>query len=91
MVSTYNIQPLNISLNFIKIVTKLTFNLFDHGEGASMHVLLILLDDKEKQREKVSGKVWNRPWISRRKSECVFFTIFQELMKEGSDGFKGLF
>ena len=29
--------------------------------------------------------------ISRRKSECVFFTIFQEPMKEGSDGFKGLF
>ena len=54
-------------------------------------VLALLIDDKEEQREKVSTKVWTRPWISRKKSECVFFTMFQEVMKEDSDGFKSSF
>ena len=37
-----------------------------------------------------SRKVWSRSWISRRNSECPFFAIFQELMKENWDRFKGL-
>ena len=41
--------------------------------------------------EKVPRKGWTRRWVSRRKSEGVFFTIFQELMKEDSDGLKGSF
>ena len=52
-------------------------------------ILALILDDEEEQREKVSRKVWIRPWISRRKSKGAFFTIFQELVKEDSDGFKG--
>ena len=49
------------------------------------------LDDEDAQREKVSRKVWTRPWISRRKGEVIFFTIFQKQRKEGSDGFEGSF
>ena len=51
-------------------------------------VLALLLDDEKERRKKVSRKVWIRPWISRRKSDCVFFTIFQELMKKNYDGLK---
>lgn len=87
MVFTHNIQPLNISLNLLKMITEQTFNLFEHREGPRVHVLALLLDDEEEQREKVSIRVCTRPQISRRKSEGVFFTIFQELMKEGYDGF----
>ena len=87
MVFTHNIQRLNISLNLLKIITELTFSFFEHEEGPRVYVLALLLDDEEEQREKVSRRVCTRPQISRRKSESVFFTIFQELMKEDYDGF----
>ena len=46
------------------------------------NVLVLLLDDdEEEQHEKVYRKVWTRPWISKRKSEGVFFTIFQEFIE----------
>ena len=38
----------------------------------------------------ISRKVWSRSWISKRNCECPFFPVFQELMKESSDRFKGL-
>ena len=55
----FNSFPLVISLIFIKRITELTFNLFGHEEGASLHVLSPLLDDKEVQLDslhKISKK-----------------------------------
>lgn len=71
----------NASFGFMeRLITELTLNLFDHEEGACLHVLAYLLQNKEEQLETVSRKVWTRAWISRRKSECVHFTTFQELV-----------
>ena len=72
-------------------MTELTLNLFDDGECASVQCLALLLSDEEEQYEKVSRKIWTRPWISKGKNEGVLITIFQELTKEGSDSFKGSF
>ena len=49
-----------------RLITELTLNLFDHEEGACLHVLAHLLQNKEEQLETVSRKVWTRAWISRR-------------------------
>ena len=61
------------------------------GNAQVCSVLALLLNDKEEQYEKVSRKIWTRPWISRGNNEGVLITIFQELTKEGSDSFKGSF
>ena len=61
------------------------------GNAQVCSVLALLLNDKEEQYEKVSRKIWTRPWISRGKNEGVLITIFQDLTKEGSDSFKGSF
>ena len=53
-------------------------------------VQVIRLDDEEEQRDKVSGTLWTRSWINRRKSEGAFYTIFHKLMKKNCDDSKGL-
>ena len=46
---------------------------------------------EEVQHERVSRKFQTNIWIRRRKSEGAFSVIFQKLMKEGSNGFEGVF
>ena len=72
----------------MKTITELTFNLLAHQERASVQTLL---DDEVEQPDRVSRKTWIRSWISRRKSEAAFFTIFQELAKKDSVVLEGLY
>ena len=72
----------------MKTITELTFNLLAHQESASVQTLL---DDEVEQPDRVSRKTWIRSWISRRKSEAAFFTIFQELAKKDSVVLEGLY
>ena len=51
------------------------------GKTQVCRVLVLLVDGEKEQCEKVSRKVRTSPRTSRRKTECVLFAIFQELMK----------
>ena len=52
--------------------------------------IALLLDDEDEEKENVQERSqWVRPWIARRKSDGAFYTIFQELKQEDTEGFRG--
>ena len=53
-------------------------------------IALILDEEEQKENKKINvdRSVWNRPWINRRKEEGCFHTLFQELKREDTQGFK---
>ena len=53
-------------------------------------VIALLLDDDDEEKEDLPKRSqWVRPWMSRRKTDVAFHTIFQELKQEDAEGFRG--
>ena len=52
--------------------------------------IALLLDDEDEEKKNVQEpSQWVRPWITRRKPDGAFYTIFQELKQEDAEGFRG--
>ena len=53
-------------------------------------VIALLLDDNDEEKENLPKcSQLTRPWMSRRKTDGAFHTIFQELKLEDAEGFRG--
>ena len=49
--------------------------------------ITLLLDDEDEEKENVQERSqWVRPWITRKKSDGAFYTIFQDLKQEDAEG-----
>ena len=52
--------------------------------------ITLLLDDEDEEKENVQERSqWVRPWITRKKSDGAFYTIFQDLKQEDAEEFRG--
>ena len=91
----FNSFPLVISLIFIKRITELTFNLFGHEEGASLHCFVA-------SSRWQGSTTWQSPQnlqkkfglghgLAEKTVEVLSSPYFKKLLTDDFDGFKGLY